>query len=196
MGPKGEPGPQGPRGEPGPQGCPGERGITGPQGVTGAQGPQGVTGPQGPRGEPGLRGPAGPPGYSQDSIFAAFADQCSTLPKKTNLPLKMTIPDITENISPRGNYSVVLKPGYYVIYYYISAKMKGPGFADITPVFNDYIQSCYMECAVSKKRNKTIRLSRYFIIEITDSSPLFFLWHCTETASHINTNVTIQKLCR
>ena len=196
MGPKGEPGPQGPRGEPGPQGCPGERGITGPQGVTGAQGPQGVTGPQGPRGEPGLRGPAGPPGYSQDSIFAAVADQFSTLPKKTNLPLKMTIPDITENISPRGNYSVVLRPGYYAIYYYISAKMKGPGFADITPVFNDCIQSCYMECAVSKKRNKTIRFSRYFIIEITDSSPLFFLWHCTETASHINTNVTMQKLCR
>lgn len=196
MGQRGEPGPQGPRGEPGPQGCPGERGITGPQGVTGAQGPQGVTGPQGPRGEPGLRGPAGPPGYSQDSIFAAFADQFPTLPKKTNLPLKMTIPDITENISPRGNYSVVLKPGYYAIYYYISAKMKAPGFADITPVFNDCIQSCYMECAVSKKRNKTIRLSRYFIVEITDSSPLFFLWHCTETASHINTNVTIQKLCR
>lgn len=108
----------------------------------------------------------------------------------------MTIPDITENISPRGNYSVVLKPGYYAIYYYISAKMKGPGFADITPVFNDCIQSCYMECAVSKKRNKTIRFSRYFIVEITDSSPLFFLWHCTETASHINTNVTMQKLCR
>ena len=191
-----ESGPMGPRGKPGPQGCPGEQGPMGPQGVTGPQGPQGVTGPQGPPGERGLQGPQGPPGYSQSNIFAAFAYQIPVLPKKTNLPLKITVPDITENISPNGCYSVFLKPGYYAIYYYILAKLKFPGYTKIVPVFNGCMSTCYMGYNMTKKYNETICVSRYFIIEITNTSPLFFVWHCTENTSHINTNVTIQKLCR
>lgn len=192
----GEPGPMGPRGEPGPPGCPGERGATGPQGVTGAQGPQGVTGPQGPKGEPGLRGPAGPPGYSQNSIFATFSSKKLTLPEGTNLPLKIEIPDITGNISPCGSYSVILNPGYYAIYYYIITEMKAPGFIKLIPVFNNSMQSSYMGYATAKKRHENIEISRYFIVEILDSAPLFFVWHCSETASCINMNVNIQKLCR
>lgn len=191
-----EPGPMGPRGKPGPQGCPGEPGPMGPQGVTGPQGPQGVTGPQGPPGERGLQGPQGPPGYSQSSTFAAFANQIPALPKKTNLPLKITVPDITENISPNGCYSVFLKSGYYAIYYYILTKLKSPGYAKIIPVFNGCMYPCYMGYDMTKKHNETICISRYFIVEITDTSPLFFVWHCTENTSHINMNVTIQKLCR
>ena len=94
----GEPGPMGPRGEPGPPGCPGERGETGPQGVTGPQGPQGATGPMGPKGEPGARGPAGPPGYPQNTIFASFSGQELIMPERASLPLKIDIPDITQNI--------------------------------------------------------------------------------------------------
>ena len=111
-----EPGPQGPRGEPGPPGCPGERGEPGPQGVTGPQGPQGATGPMGPKGEAGAQGPAGPPGYPQNRILATFLGQGLMMQDRAKLPLKIDIPDITENISPCNKYSVRLTPGCYAIY--------------------------------------------------------------------------------
>lgn len=191
-----EPGPQGPRGEPGPPGCPGERGEPGPQGVTGPQGPQGVTGPMGPQGEPGARGPAGPPGYPQNSVFASFGEQKLLLPESANLPLKMDIPDTTENISPCGSHSVVLNPGYYSIYYYISTEMKTPGFIKLTPVFNNCMQSAYAGYAESKKRKTQLEISRYFMIKIRSASPLLFVWHSSSNASIINMNLCIQKLCR
>lgn len=196
MGPRGEPGPMGPRGEPGPPGCPGERGEPGPQGVTGPQGPQGVTGPQGARGEQGPRGPAGPAGCLQNNIFAAFSAQKFALPKNANLPLKVTVPDTTGNIIPCSSCSVSLHPGFYSFYYYVSTEMKIPGFIKLTPVFNDCVQPAYMGYAASKKRHERIVVSRYFIVEISDSAPLFFIWHCSESVSHINMNVAIQKLCR
>ncbi|MDE6976450.1 MAG: collagen-like protein [Lachnospiraceae bacterium] len=133
----------GPRGEAGPAGCPGERGETGPQGVTGPQGPQGVTGPMGPRGERGLRGPAGPPGYPQNSVFASFSGRDLIMPQSAGLPLKMDIPDITRNISSVDHYSVMLTPGFYAVFYYISTVMKNHGFIKLTPVFNDCEQTMY-----------------------------------------------------
>lgn len=196
MGPRGEPGPMGPRGEPGPPGCPGEQGEPGPQGVTGPQGPQGATGPQGARGEQGPRGPAGPAGCLQNNIFAAFSAQKAALPKNANLPLKVTVPDITGNITPCSSCSIALNPGFYSFYYYVSTEMKAPGFVRLTPVFNNCTQPAYMGYSVVKKRREQIVLSRYFIVEIFDSAPLFFIWHCSESASHVNMNVTIQKLCR
>lgn len=189
-------GPMGPRGEPGPPGCPGERGEPGPQGVTGPQGPQGVTGPQGPRGEQGLRGPAGPPGYPQSSIFAAFSSPQFTMPESGSLPLRPGILDTTGNISPCNSHSVTLSPGFYAFYYYISAELRAPGSAKLTPVFNNSMQSCYAEYAVTKKRRGRIELSRYFIAEISDSSPLYFAWRCSEAALIVSMNMTVQKLCR
>ncbi len=191
-----EPGIMGPRGKQGPQGYPGERGEQGPQGVTGPQGPQGVTGPQGPRGEQGLRGPKGEPGYSQDSIFSAFAEQELSLPENASLPLKTTVPDITGNIYPYNNHSLTLQQGYYSIYFFISAKIKNPGFVKLTPVFNGCEQSCYAGYAVSKKRNDYLNISRNFIIDISDSAPILFKWNCSESASHITVNINILKLCR
>ena len=192
----GEPGPQGPRGEPGPPGCPGERGDPGPQGVTGPQGPQGSTGPMGPRGEPGPRGPAGPPGYPQSSVFASFSCQDLMIPKSANLPLKLDIPDITENIFLCNRYSVMLNPGYYAIYYYISTVMQKHGFIKLTPIFNDHEQNVYAEYAETARRRETLKISRYFIIEILSVSPLFFTWYSSESASKINMNLSIQKLFR
>lgn len=189
-------GPQGPRGEPGPPGCPGERGETGPQGVTGPQGPQGATGPQGPRGEPGARGPAGPPGYPQNSIFASFLGRELILPESASLPLKIEIPDSTQNISLCDPYSVGLTPGYYAVSYYISAVMKRHGFIKITPVFNDCRQTAYASYAEAARRKEMVVLSRYFIIEIPAASALFFAWHSSEGASRINMNLSIEKLCR
>ena len=191
MGPMG---PMGPRGEPGPPGCPGERGEAGPQGVTGPQGPQGVTGPQGPRGEPGPRGPAGPPGYPQNSIFAAFSDSQFTVPKSASLPLKADIPDSTGHISSSSGHSIILTPGFYALYYYISTELKAPGSVKLTPVFNNCVQPAYVGYGVAKKRRQTLELSRYFIIEIKDSSPLYIVWHCSEKALIGSMNVTIQSL--
>ena len=192
----GERGPQGPRGEPGPPGCPGERGETGPQGVTGPQGPQGPTGPQGPRGELGARGPAGPPGYPQNSIFASFIGQEIILPENASLPLKIDIPDITQNISLCNDYSVLLTPGCYAIYYYLSTVMKRRGFVKLTPIFNDCVQTFYSTYAETEKRKEMIIISRYFIIEIPSESTLFFTWDSSAGVSKINMNLSIEKLGR
>lgn len=196
QGPRGEPGPQGPRGEPGPPGCPGERGEIGPQGVTGPQGPQGATGPQGPRGEPGARGPAGPPGYPQNSIFASFLGQELILPENASLPLKIDIPDITQNISLCNDYSVLLTPGCYAICYYISTVMKRHGFIKLTPIFNGCVHTVYTAYAEAEKRKEMLVISRYFIIEIPSASTLFFAWDSSAGASKINMNLSIQKLGR
>lgn len=195
-GPMGPMGPMGPRGEPGPIGCSGEPGEPGPQGVTGPQGPQGVTGPQGPRGEQGLRGPSGPPGYPQSSIFAAFSGARFTMPESGSFPLRAGIPDTTGNISLCSSHSVTLCPGFYAFYYYISAELKAPGSATLTPVFNNSMQSDYAGYAMTRKRHGRIELSRYFIVEIADTSPLYFAWHCSEAALIVSVNMTMQKLCR
>ena len=196
MGPRGEPGPMGPRGEPGPPGCSGERGESGPQGVTGAQGPQGATGPMGPRGEPGPCGPAGAPGYPQNSIFASFSGKELIMPESASLPLKIQIPDITQNISLCNSCSVALTPGYYVISYYISTVMKRHGFIKLTPIFNDCKQTMYTAYAEAEKRKEILVISRYFIIEIPTGSTLFFAWHSSAGVSKINMNLSIEKLYR
>ncbi len=195
-GERGEPGPQGPRGEPGPPGCPGERGEPGPQGVTGPQGPQGATGPQGPRGESGARGPEGPPGYPQNSIFASFLGQELILPESASVPLKIDIPDTTQNISLCNEYSIMLAPGYYTICYYVSTVMKRQGFIKLTPIFNNCIQSIYSAYAESTKRKEMLIISRYFIIEIPSTSKLFFAWDSSAGVSKINMNLSIVKLGR
>ena len=192
----GPPGPMGPRGEPGLPGCPGERGETGPQGVTGPQGPQGATGPMGPRGEPGARGPEGPPGYPQNSIFASFLGQNLMMPESACLPLKIEIPDPTQNISLCNNCTVSLSPGYYTISYYISAEMKRHGFMVLTPVLNDEMQTVYSAYADAEKRRETLVITRYFIIKVPDRSTMYFAWHSSSCDSRINMNLTIEKLCR
>lgn len=189
----GEPGPQGPKGEPGPRG---PRGEPGPRGVTGPQGPQGATGPMGPRGEQGARGPAGPPGCTQNSIFASFSGQRIIMPKNAKLPLKIDIPDVTENISSCNSCSVMLTPGYYAIYYYISVEMEKCGFIKVMPVFNDCVQDAYMRYAESRRRRETLEISRYFIAEIFNASTLFFTWCSSASASKINMNLSIEKFCR
>ena len=193
-GERGEPGPQGPKGEPGPPGCPGERGETGPQGVTGPQGPQGATGPQGPRGEIGARGPAGPPGYPQNSIVASFIARDLILPENASLPLKIEISDVTQNISLCNDYSVLLAPGRYAVYYYLSAEIKRRGFIKLTPIFNDCMQTVYSAYAEADKRKEMLVISRYFIIEIPSASTLFFEWDSSAGASKINMNLSIEKL--
>lgn len=195
-GERGEPGPMGPRGEQGPPGCPGERGIPGPQGVTGPQSPQGVTGPMGPRGEPGACGPQGPPGYAQSSVVSSFLCQDMAMPKRGRLPLKIDIPDITQNISPAKNRSVTLTPGYYAIYYYISTTAKKAGFIKLTPNINGIGQPAYTTYQQAAKRNEILVISRYFMMEAADASTLFFEWDSSIDNARINMNLSIEKLNR
>ncbi len=192
----GEMGLQGPRGEPGPAGCPGERGETGPQGVTGPQGPQGERGPMGPRGETGERGPMGPAGYPQNSIFASFSGQGVLMSEHASLPLKIQIPDITQNIYLRNATSLSLTPGYYVISYYISTSMKKHGFISLTPMLNNCRQTAYAAYAEAANREGILVLSRYFIMEVPVASTLFFLWISSTDDSEIDMNISIEKRCR
>ncbi len=194
QGPRGEPGPQGPRGEPGPKGCPGEQGESGPQGVTGPQGPQGATGPMGPRGEPGPRGPKGPPGYPQNSVFASFLGQEIVMPESASLPLKIDIPDTTQNISLSNNYSVILTPGYYAIYYYIFTVTKKHGFVKLTPILNGSEQTVYTSYGEAAKKKGIFVISRYFIMEMPSVSTLFFAWYSSAGACKMNMNLSIEKL--
>lgn len=189
----GEPGPMGPRGEKGSPGCRGDRGDIGPQGVTGPQGPAGVTGPQGPPGDAGCRGPMG---YLQNEVFAAFGGQDITLPEKSYLPLNTVIPDITGHITNHTDCSVILKPGYYNVYYYVSAKIPLPGIIKIIPSFSGCKQSSYRGYAITRDNNELAVISRSFIAEITSPTPLQFAWYSTESAFHLNMNVTIQRLNR
>lgn len=153
-------------------------------------------GPMGPRGEPGVRGPVGPPGYPQNSVFASFLNTEIFIQENSRIPLKVDIPDPSGNISLLGYHSIVLKPGYYTVYYYISTTMKAPGTIKLIPVFNDCKQSAYAEYATIKKRNEPVKLSRYFIAGIHNSSSLFFTWHSSASTSRTNMNIIIQKLNR
>lgn len=153
-------------------------------------------GPMRPRGEPGVRGPAGPPGYPQNSVFASFLNTEIFIQENFRIPLKVDIPDPSGNISLLGYHSIVLKPGYYTVYYYISTTMKAPGTIKLIPVFNDCKQSAYAEYATIKKRNEPVKLSRYFIAGIHNSSSLFFTWHSSASTSRTNMNIIIQKLNR
>ena len=175
------PGPRGPRGEQGPAGCPGERGEPGPQG---------------PRGEPGACGPPGPPGYVQNSVIASFLCQGMTMPKRGRLPLKTDISDITQNITPGRNRSVTLTRGYYAIYYYISTIAKKTGFIKVTPNINGYGQPVYAACAEAAKKNEILVISRYFMMEASDASSLFFEWDSSIDHVRINMNLSIEKLNR
>lgn len=195
-GERGETGPQGPRGEQGPPGCPGERGETGPQGVTGPQGPQGERGPMGPRGETGERGPMGPAGYPQNSIFASFSGQGLSMPEHASLPLKIQIPDITQNISLCNGTSLSLTTGYYAISYYISTSVKKHGFISLTPMLNNCRQAAYAAYAEAANREGILVLSRYFIMEVPAASTLFFLWTSSMDDSRIDMNLCVEKRCR
>ena len=118
------------------------------------------------------------------------------MPERARLPLENDIPDITGNISSCDDDSVLLAPGYYAVYYYISAVMKKHGFMRLTPNFNDREQTGYAVYAEAAKRTETLVISRYFIIEIPSESKLFFMWDSSACDSGVNMNLCIEKLCR
>lgn len=118
------------------------------------------------------------------------------MPKRGRLPLKIHIPDITQNISLGRNRSVTLARGFYAIYYYVSAIAKKTGFIKLTPNLNGYGQPVFTTYAQAAKKNEILVISRYFMIEASDASALFFEWDSSIDNARINMNLSIEKLNR
>lgn len=118
------------------------------------------------------------------------------MPEIASLPLKVEIPDITQNISLCDKNTIALSPGYYAISYYIATEMKKHGFIKLTPILNDDRQTIYTAYAEAANRKEMLVIARYFIIEIPVRSTLFFAWRSSACDSQINMNLSIEKLCR
>lgn len=194
----GDPGPRGVRGPQGPPGPQGERGYEGPQGATGPQGEQGVTGPQGPPGDPGCRGPMGPaglPGSSYKASFASFARTDVEVTEEMELPFAAAVSDTTGYILPDTESSVILQPGCYLVYYYMSVKMKKPGSVQIIPAFNGIRQPFYMGSANAFHRRETLVITRSFLFEVMEISSLCFVCLCSQAAV-LDINFNVEKMSR
>lgn len=150
----------------------------------------------GPKGETGERGPMGPAGYPQNSIFATFLGEGLSVPEHASLPLKIQIPDITQNITLRNSTSLSLTPGYYAISYYISASVKKHGFISLTPMLDNCRQTAYTAYAEAGNREGILILSRHFVMEVPTASTLFFLWTSSADDSRIDMNLCIEKKSR
>ena len=131
-----------------------------------------------------------------NNIFASFSSQEIIIPENAILPLELEIPDITKTISPYGQFSIMLNPSYYAVYYYISTAMKKRRFIKVTPVLNDCGQTAYAGYAEAVKRKETLSISRYFMIEAVGDSTLSFLWCSSEIEAKVSLNINIEKLCR
>lgn len=118
------------------------------------------------------------------------------MPENAILPLETDIPDITKTISPYSQFSIMLSPGYYAVYYYISTVMKKRGAIKVTPMLNDCEQTAFAGYAESARRRQTLSISRYFLLEAVDDSTLSFIWRSSETEAKVNLNISIEKLCR
>lgn len=90
----------------------------------------------------------------------------------------------------------MLKPGYYAIYYHISAVMKRHSFIKLIPVFNDHVQNLYAGYAETEKKKEILEISRYFIVEICNVPDLTFVWHSSADMTKIDMALSIEKLCR
>ena len=126
-------GPTGPTGPMGFTGATGPTGPTGPMGLIGATGP---TGPTGPMGFTGATGPTGPAGTIPEGSFATYLNTQYILIDNSLIDTFPSITDSTGNITQENTKVIILKPGYYFIYYKVSALFRTPGYMQITPSYN------------------------------------------------------------
>ena len=135
-GPMGLIGATGPTGPTGPMGLIGATGPTGPAGITGGIGATGPTGPTGPMGFTGATGPTGPAGTIPEGSFATYLNTQYILIDNSLIDTFPSITDSTGNITQENTKVIILKPGYYFIYYKVSALFRTPGYMQITPSYN------------------------------------------------------------
>ena len=114
-GPTGPIGPTGPTGPTGPAGSRGRMGADGHDGLTGATGP---TGPTGPMGLIGATGPTGPAGTIPEGSFATYLNTQYILIDNSLIDTFPSITDSTGNITQENTKVIILKPGYYFIYFF------------------------------------------------------------------------------
>ena len=126
----------GPTGPTGPMGLIGATGPTGPAGITGGIGATGPTGPTGPMGLIGATGPTGPAGTIPEGSFATYLNTQYILIDNSLIDTFPSITDSTGNITQENTKVIILKPGYYFIYYKVSALFRTPGYMQITPSYN------------------------------------------------------------
>ena len=126
----------GPTGPTGPMGLIGATGPTGPAGITGLTGATGPTGPTGPMGFTGATGPTGPAGTIPEGSFATYLNTQYILIDNSLIDTFPSITDSTGNITQENTKVIILKPGYYFIYYKVSALFRTPGYMQITPSYN------------------------------------------------------------
>ena len=126
----------GPTGPTGPMGLIGATGPTGPAGITGLTGATGPTGPTGPMGFTGATGPTGPAGTIPEGSFATYLNTQYILIDNSLIDTFPSITDSTGNITQENTKVIILKPGYYFIYYKVSALFRAPGYMQITPSYN------------------------------------------------------------
>ena len=126
----------GPTGPTGPMGLIGATGPTGPAGITGGIGATGPTGPTGPMGFTGATGPTGPAGTIPEGSFATYLNTQYILIDNSLIDTFPSITDSTGNITQENTKVIILKPGYYFIYYKVSALFRAPGYMQITPSYN------------------------------------------------------------
>ena len=135
-GPMGLIGATGPTGPAGITGLTGATGPTGPAGITGGIGATGPTGPTGPMGFTGATGPTGPAGTIPEGSFATYLNTQYILIDNSLIDTFPSITDSTGNITQENTKVIILKPGYYFIYYKVSALFRTPGYMQITPSYN------------------------------------------------------------
>lgn len=211
QGPAGEPGPAGERGEQGVQGIQGERGLMGPQGESGKQGMQGSMGPMGPQGESGSRGPegpigptgamgpkgaTGPAGGEKISIFATFCNKKVIQTGETALLLSNVILDDTSTITQVSETNILLSPGYYSIYFYISAEMEQGGNIEVIPVVGETSLKNHRVYGKTVEKEGFLSVSRNFVIEVALEKEIYFTCCCEGTPFNMDVNINFVKLCR
>ena len=141
-GPTGPTGPMGLIGATGPTGPAGITGLTGATGPTGPTGPMGLIGATGPTGPAGITGgigatgPTGPAGTIPEGSFATYLNTQYILIDNSLIDTFPSITDSTGNITQENTKVIILKPGYYFIYYKVSALFRTPGYMQITPSYN------------------------------------------------------------
>ena len=126
----------GPTGPTGPMGLIGATGPTGPTGRMGLIGATGPTGRTGPMGFTGATGPTGPAGTIPEGSFATYLNTQYILIDNSLIDTFPSITDSTGNITQENTKVIILKPGYYFIYYKVSALFRTPGYMQITPSYN------------------------------------------------------------
>lgn len=196
-GPAGAPGPTGAAGATGPRGETGPTGPAGPQGIPGPTGPQGIRGQDGPTGPQGVQGPTGPAGSPAEDVFASFFSDVRSVPSGSPVPLYPLTADPTGTIASAADYqSVLLKAGWYLAAFEISAVLAQPGYLQLTPSVNGGAQVSLGIYFRTGTADSTANGSRVFTFYAPADTSFSLTYNSSTASSSVNTTLTLLRLNR